>query len=197
MTFHLLINSVPTSIFVVVNLYNNVYVHMRVNIIVSSLLSLLLYSGHAAAAPVDVDLTVGTWAVSATDDIGINWEGSTLVFEMQTADGDNWLLEGFFDWIGDNGAFGRENFTGSLFADSTMELTGFEIVLPASGIVTANYFAILSASGNEIIDGSWDGSGIPSDDWSAVRVVPLPGAVWLLASALVGLVFGTRRRDLH
>ena len=43
------------------------------------------------------------------------------------------------------------------------------------------------------VNGSWDGSGIPSDDWSAVRVVPLPGAVWLLGSALLGLALKRRQ----
>ncbi len=125
-----------------------------------------------------VDLTAGTWNISAVDKSGLTWEGSTLIFESQTAeeeeeeedddDDDNiYLLKGHFNWIGSNGSFGRENFTGTLFSDNTLKLSGFELAGPRSGIVICNYFAILADNGTEIINGSWDGSGIPSDDWSA------------------------------
>jgi len=156
----------------------------------------LFYFNQANAIPVGFDATVGTWAVSATDDSGLNWDGSTLTFESQTADGNNFLLEGHFNWIGSNGAFGRENFTGTLFFDNTIELSGFELVPPTSGIAVYDYFALLADNGTEIINGSWDGP-ILSDDWSAtlqITSVPVPAAVWLFGSGLIGLV-GMRKKS--
>lgn len=87
------------------------------------------------------------------------------------------------------GVFGRENFTGTLFSDNTIELTGFEIVTPSNGIVSGIYSGILSASGTEIINGLWGpvGTGIPGS-WSAVQTVPIPAAAWLFGSGLLGLI---------
>jgi hypothetical protein len=151
------------------------------------LLLITTISSPVIAATVNADLTRGIWNVSAVDVSGLTWEGSTLTFESQVVDGDEYSLSGHFDWIGSNGAFGRESFTGTLFDDSTLQLSGFEIVEPASGIATANYFAILTESGTELINGSWDGTAIPSDDWSAtLSAVPIPAAVWLFASGILG-----------
>lgn len=149
------------------------------------------YFNQASAIPVGFDATDGTWIISATDISGLTWDNSTLNFESQIADGSNYLLEGYFNWVGSNGAFGRENFTGTLFSDNTLQLAGFELVAPTSGIVTASYFGILASSGTEIVNGSWDGSGIPSDDWSAVlqaAAVPEPSAIWLFAIGMIGLL---------
>ena len=92
----------------------------------------------SSAAPVEVDLTKGTWLVSGTDVSGIRWDSSTLTFENQTVQGDNLSLAGQFNWIGSNGPFGRENFTGTLFANRELALSGFAIVQPAAGIVLGN-----------------------------------------------------------
>ncbi len=86
----------------------------------------LICFNQANAIPVGFDATNGTWDVSASDDSGLTWDDSTLNFQSQTLDGSDFLLEGYFDWKGSNGAFGRENFTGVLFSDNTIELSGFE-----------------------------------------------------------------------
>jgi len=155
----------------------------------------LLASCPAYSIPVNFDATNGTWIISATDISGLTWDGSTLNFESQISSGSDFLLEGYFFWEGSNGSFGRENFTGTLFADNTLELSGFELVAPTSGIITGNYFAILNTDGTSFLNGSWDGlSGIPSDDWSAtVSAVPIPGAIWLFGSGLTGLIGMTRK----
>ena len=145
----------------------------------------------ANAIPVGFDATNGTWIISATDTSGLTWDDSTLIFESQIADGSNYLMGGYFYWIGSNGSFGRENFNGTLFSNNTIQLTGFELVAPTSGIITGNYFAILADSGTEIINGSWS-SGIPSNDWSAVlqaAPVPVPAAVWLFKLAELVPIF--------
>lgn len=158
----------------------------------------------ANAIPVGFDATNGIWNISATDFSGLTWDDSTLKFESQTADGSGFLLEGYFNWVGSNGAYGRENFTGTLFSDNTIQLSGFELVVPTSGIVTGNYFAILADSGTEIINGSWDGLGIPSDDWSAVLqagtlpppgAIPEPGSIFLFGIGMLGLL-GLKRKTV-
>jgi len=164
------------------------------------LLTLSALPNIAAAALINVDITAGVWSVSAVDKSGLTWGGSTLVFETLTNSGDDIPLTGYFDWVGSNGAFGRENFTGTLFSDHTLSLSGFEIVQPAAGIVTAHYFAILSELGTELFNGSWDGSGIPSDDWSAtltLQQVPLPAAIWLLIAGFISLLVIIKKRPIH
>jgi len=167
------------------------------NLFIGALFTLCLFPNFAAASLIDIEVTSGIWSISATDDSGLTWDESTLIFETQTVSGNNIPLTGYFHWIGSNGAFGRENFTGTLFADRSLELFGFEIVQPAVGIITANYFGILTALGNEIVNGSWDGSGIPSDDWSAtLQAIPLPSALWLIISGAIGISVFARKRSI-
>ena len=86
-------------------------------------LSLLVIS-YTDAAPVDVDMTFSTWVISATDNSGLSWDGSTITFESQVADGDVWNLGGIFQWIGSNGASGGEKFSGTLEPDRSVRLRG-------------------------------------------------------------------------
>jgi len=162
---------------------------MKKSNLVAAISLALVISSPAYSVPVGFDATNDTWIISAIDTSGLTWDGSTLNFESQILSGTDFLLEGYFFWEGSNGSFGRENFTGTLFADNTLELSGFELVAPTSGIITANYFATLNTSGTSFLNGSWDGSGIPSNDWSAtVSAVPIPGAIWLFGSGLIGLI---------
>ena len=144
-----------------------------------------------SAAPVSVDMTSGIWTITGSDIAGNNWSGSTINFETQVADNNDWLLSGYFEWVcGNCSAFGRENFTGTLFEDRTMHMEGNEIVQPASGIIPGIYDAELALSNNDIVNGEWGGPvGIPSNMWTASRAaVPIPAAVWLFGSGLLGLI---------
>lgn len=127
------------------------------------------------ASVIGVDLTSGTWKVTGIDIAGNRWDGSTLVFKTQVLQGQEFTLSGHFNWVGSGGQFGRENFTGSLLSNRTLQLSGFEIVPPASGgIVIANYSGLLADSGTDIINGSWSGGAvIPSNSWSAT-LAPVP-----------------------
>ncbi|TPQ29834.1 hypothetical protein [Methylomonas koyamae] len=175
------------------NLKNN-----AIRLLTLLLVLLAMVSQTANAAPVNVDLTSGTWLVSGGDTSGVSWNGSTLVFETQIAIGDSLSLTGYFDWVGSNGSFGRERFTGTLFANREIELSGFEIVQPARGIGLTNYFAELAVSGTEIINGTWSGPVIPSNNWSARLApapVPLPAAVWPFLSGLIAIAaFRSKKR---
>ncbi len=168
----------------------------RTSIYISIILAATFSSTPANSIPIGFDSTNGTWNITATDSLGITWNESTLNFNSQTLSGSDFLLEGYFFWQSNNGAFGRENFTGTLFSNNTLELTGFELIEPTSGIITANYFAILNDSGTQFINGSWDGSGTPSNDWSAsVSAVPIPSAIWLFGSGLVSLIGLGKKRS--
>lgn len=148
------------------------------------------------AALVNVDLTAGTWLVKGIDNGSTRFDGSTLVFETQTLQGQDFSLTGYFNWVGSGGQFGRENFTGTLFSNQDLlQLSGFEIVRPSIGLGIANYSATL-ASATEIVNGSWNGAGVtPSSNWSATLTpVPLPTAAVLFVPGLLGLVTLANRK---
>lgn len=145
-----------------------------------------------------VDLTTGTWLVKGIDLDGTTWNNSTLVFATQTTQGQDFALTGFFNWKGSGGQFGRENFTGTLFSNQALNLSGFEIVRPSIGLGLGNYSATLAGSGTDIINGSWTGGGVtPSSNWSAsLAPVPLPSALLLFLPGLLGIgVMANRKRS--
>lgn len=149
-----------------------------------------------AAAP---QLTAAPWVLTGVDTSGVDWSGSTITFESQSAAGSDFAVGGYFYWTGDGGLyFGRENFSGTLFSDNHLTILGTGIVPPASGIVSgATYDADVTAQGNRMINGTWGGGGVvPSNAWVAVQV-PEPGsfALLLMGAAAVGLVARRGRRS--
>jgi len=147
---------------------------------------------HIPAYAVTV-LTGNIWDVTG-DDGTWTWDASTLVFTSQNpipSSGD-YNIEGYFDWIGSGGQSGRELFDGTYFSDDTLLFSGYQLINPV-GIFQGNYAASVSPDGNTIT-GDWDsgvipGSGVPGD-FMAVRTstIPIPAAVWLFGSGLLGLV---------
>ena len=143
------------------------------------------------------DLTGDTWDVTGADST-YTWDGSTLVFTSQIPNGIDFDIDGYFDWVGSGGQYGRELFNGTYFSDDTLSFSGYQLI-NSFGILLGNYVAAVSIDGNTIT-GDWDsgvvpGSGIPGD-FMAVRnsAVPIPAAAWLFGSGLLGLIGIARRK---
>ncbi len=125
------------------------------------------------------NLTAGIWNINGVDRQGGTWAGSTLIFESQVAQGSNYQVGGYFNWIGSgasSSSFGRENFSGTLFANNHLTIQGSEIIPPFSRLVVGIYNADLSTDGLSLLNGRWDEvpggpAGIPSDNWSAVQSI--------------------------
>ena len=145
------------------------------------------------------DLTGDIWDVTGDDGIW-TWDESTLVFTSQTLipSSTDFDIEGYFDWVGSGGQSGRELFRGTYFTDDTLLFSGYQNIDPV-GIFLGNYAGLVTPDGNTIV-GDWDsgvvpGSGEPGD-FMAVRTsaIPIPAAVWLFGSGLLGLVGMARRK---
>lgn len=171
---------------------------MILNKIIRMVIIVICFSAvSVSAAPVSVDMTSGIWTITASDTGGNDWSGSQLIFETQVSNNNDWLLTGYFDWITDTGLFGRENFTGTLFEDRSLQLNGFELVPPTNGIIIGQYFSELGLSNNDIVNGTWQANVpfIPTNGWTASRsVVPVPSAIWLFGSGLIGLIGIAKRK---
>jgi len=173
----------------------------RVSTLVAGLAALGI-SMSSMAVPI---ITGGVWNVTGVDQGGGTWDESTLVFETQelNANGVDYDLTGYFDWVGSSGSSGRELFTGSLFSDLQLNLSGVSLV-DSVGIVLGSYSALV-VNASTITDGLWSGLGQPAipGEWAASRsdtvpAVPIsaPGTLVLLSLGL-GLAFiGLVRRRL-
>lgn len=163
-----------------------------------------LFGAPPKAEAATIDLTGDVWDVEGFDEGGNVWDGSTLFFETQTANGENYDLTGYFDWVGagplcPSGCSGRELFTGTLFSDFSLELNGGSLIDPV-GIVLGAYSAS-ALDGQTIINGIWGPLNTPvvPGEWTASRgavsEVPLPAALPLFLAGLAGLGFVRGRKQ--
>lgn len=111
------------------------------------------------------DLTGDVWSVCGWDGSS-TWHDTRLVFTNQSATKDGHYLEGYFDWRGSHGSFGREYFQGALNSDGALSLKGLRLE-ESLNIVLSRYRAKLSSSGTALLEGVWL-DGIPGM-WAAVR----------------------------
>lgn len=147
----------------------------------------------SAPALCAADLTAAIWAVKGVDVRGVTWDSSTLRFLSQLPVGNDYALTGYFYWTSDDGAFGRENFVGTLFEDRHIDLTGTEIVPPSNRIGLGQYLAELAPSGTEIVNGTWTVDSTFDGVWSAT-VVPEPSAAALMGAGTILLAFVAKRK---
>ncbi|MEM7056963.1 MAG: hypothetical protein AAF557_05195 [Pseudomonadota bacterium] len=121
---------------------------------------------YAAASEKPFPSLIGdVWAVCGIDRIG-TWHETTLVFTQQTIEGDELVLEGYFDWKGSNGSYGREFFDGRVHSSGVIRLVGHTLE-NSYRIVNSRYAARLTGDGQSLIDGKWF-DGIPGN-WGALR----------------------------
>jgi len=123
---------------------------------------LLTAAGARAELP---DLTGELWSVCGWDGRS-TWHDTRLVFTNQSPAKGGHHLEGYFDWRGSRGSFGREHFQGRLNSDGALSLQGVRLE-ESLNIVTSRYRARLSKTGKALLDGVWL-DGIPGM-WAAVR----------------------------
>jgi hypothetical protein len=133
------------------------------------------YRFEVAYGPQPGGLTQGAWDITGTL-AGTDWEGSTLVFQTQTPRGGDHVVTGYFNWVSAGVFRGREQFTGTVFADNTIQLTGTQIQ-QAQQLTPGFYTGQLSADGRSITDGTRGPAptGIPVGEgsWGADQVVPV------------------------
>lgn len=120
--------------------------------------------------PVDVDLTVGSWILTANDTSGSSWSGSTLTFTQQVVSGNNYTLLAHVNFVRNGLPNGSEDFRGTLYGNGRLEMSGYSVP-PGFNLTTADWQALLNVPGNQFLNGSWsrpDGMVI-AGNWTAVR----------------------------
>lgn len=120
--------------------------------------------------PADVNITLGRWILSARDAQGTSWSGSELLFTEQVAIGANYSLRGRASFLANGIPRGWEDFTGTLYADGRLELSGYAVA-QGFNLTTADWKAVLNVAGDQFLNGTWnraDGRVIPGT-WTAVR----------------------------
>jgi hypothetical protein len=179
----------------------------------------ILLAGTMLAFPVRAAplLADSLWDVASRDVAGNDWTGSLLAFTNETVGDGTVFVEGWFDWVGNGLARGRELVRGTLLEGRQLLLTGYALVEPR-GIVTARYAAELAAGGTALLNGVWGGVSVVPGTWSALRretsvavavdaspqqrnggdevraaAVPAPGTVLLVGIGVLGWVAGRRR----
>jgi len=118
------------------------------------------------------NLTTLPWRVTASDVAGRPWSSSLLVFTQQVPAEQGFAVEGYFDWFLNGVSQGRELFRGTLSDSGSLDLVGYELIDPGS-ILLDVYRARLSASGTEIVNGTF---GVPegiAGVWEAVQTIPM------------------------
>jgi hypothetical protein len=121
------------------------------------------------------DNTILTLATTSSPDVVFTWPGDTVGASFVDSDTINLSL----------GHFGSGSF-GPTFNIANLLFTGSGVGISPITISTSNWvdesFSLLSSQPTGVVGGN-----------VTVNVVPIPGAIWLLGSGLIGMV-GIRRK---
>ena len=124
----------------------------------------------ACASPQSKDFDAGgpagIWNLSGVDEIGTTWS-ATLVL----AQGEGGQISGHADWVGDNGASGREYVEGTFDAQTRATHFSGTKVKHSDGVVRCEYSATVSKDGTRLEHGKWTDKdeSIPGT-WEAFRL---------------------------
>jgi hypothetical protein len=115
----------------------------------------------------------GTWDVVGKDNSGTNWQ-ATLVLE--STDKDNYpprTFKGFFDWEGSNKTGGREYVLSASYdyESRKLQMRGGELEDADPNIRTSIYNATMTEGADQLLDGTWNSSGVIPGVWQATRSV--------------------------
>lgn len=124
----------------------------------------------------------------------------TTVFGSGSSDGDTSNVTFWLSGVGGS----TESLTGLLTGYSFFTIAGWDfslkslnIVDQTSGLLTLEGTGVLSDSGNKFdaTDATWTFSTSSIDSYSmSIATVPVPAAVWLFGSGLLGLIGVARRK---
>ena len=117
-------------------------------------------------------LSRSSWAVSAVDDEGNDWRGSTLFLQTDQANAQGERqLSGHFCWT-TAVAQGKEVVQGTLAADGRLKLVGKALPAPSKNLALGHYLARLSNDAQTFTAGRWlspDDPNLVPSTWSAQR----------------------------
>ncbi len=117
-------------------------------------------------------LSGSSWAVSAVDDEGNDWQGSTLFLQTDQANAQGERqLSGHFCWT-TAVAKGKEIVQGTLAADGRLKLVGKALPAPSQNLVLGHYLARLSPDAQALTAGHWlspDDPNLVPSTWAAQR----------------------------
>jgi hypothetical protein len=104
----------------------------------------------------------GRWRVSGQDRNGGQWEGYLIVEHAP----ESYMTTGFFEWSSQGGG-GRYRFEGTYDAATRLvRWTGFIVHDRFGNVANAHYQATLSADGQQLQNGSWQGGISVPGNWT-------------------------------
>ena len=134
-------------------------------------LSLLLALSACGTTPASqsTSLAGSSWVVSAVDEEGNDWRGSTLYIHSDRTDAQGQRsMRGHFCWT-TRVAQGKEVFEGSVSPQGELQWQGVALPRPSRNLVTGRYLAQLRNP--QLLQGRWlsDAANVVPSTWSAKR----------------------------
>ena len=134
-------------------------------------LSLLLALSACGTTPAiqSTSLTGSSWVVSAVDEEGNDWRGSTLYIHSDHTDAQGLRsMRGHFCWT-TRVAQGKEVFEGGVSPHGELQWTGVALPPPSRNLATGRYLAQLRDP--QLLQGRWlgDAANVVPSTWSAKR----------------------------
>lgn len=110
-------------------------------------------------------LVTGRWRVAGSDDRGNKWAGYLF---LEHAPGESFLTRGRFEWHAGQTGGGTYFFAGEFDPTARRVIwTGCTVKDRVGRPCNAVYRAVLSPSGNELVDGTWSGGICMPGTWKA------------------------------
>ena len=129
-------------------------------------------AGPSRALP---NLTFGVWTINESiDEVGMEFNGSTLKFNTQRETPAGLEMTGFFEWHSEGEVLGREYVVAQYDATTRqIFIEGQYVQSPENRLAVGSFSATLSEDGRQLVDGRWGNTpgnlaGVPGS-WQARR----------------------------